>query len=103
MAYVTLRLGDTERGLSEQDARFVAEQLRKRRGASHPLAHELADRIEDATEASTFAAPVHELELDETEKHELSELLDALDLDVQLTREVRALQRALRDERWPGE
>ena len=103
MAYVRVRFGDIERGLSEQDARFVAEQLRKRRAALHPPARELATRIEQQAEAPTFAAAVREVELDETEQAELVEVLDALDLEAQLTGQVRSLQRALRGERWPGE
>jgi hypothetical protein len=37
------------------------------------------------------------------EKVELVEVLDALELDAQLTRQVQSLRRALRGERWPGE
>lgn len=71
MAYVKVRFGDVERGLNEQDARFVAEQLRKRRGVLHPPARELAERIGQEAEASTFAGATREVELDETEKAEL--------------------------------
>jgi hypothetical protein len=103
MAFVNVRFNDVERGLSEQDARFVAEQLRIRRGGLHSVALELAERIEQQAEASTFAAPDRDVELDEMEKSELIEVLDALELDVQLTRQVQSLRRALRGERLPRE
>jgi hypothetical protein len=103
MAFVNVRFNDVERGLSEEDARFVAEQLRIRRGAVHSVARELAERIEREAEAPTFAAPGREVELDEVEKGELVEVLDELELDAQLTGHVRSLRTALRGERWPGE
>jgi hypothetical protein len=103
MAFVNVRFNDVERGLSEADARFVAEQLRIRRGEHHSVALELAERIERQAEAPTFAAPERDVELDEKEKVELVEALDALELDAQLTGHVQSLRRALRGERWPGE
>jgi hypothetical protein len=103
MALVRVRFNDVERGLGEEDARFVAEQLRTRRGGLHPVALALAERIEQQAEAPTFAAPERDVELDEMEKVELVEVLDALELDAQLTRQVQSLRRALRGERWPGE
>jgi hypothetical protein len=102
MAFVNVRFNDVERGLSEEDARFVAEQLRIR-GERHPVALELAERIEQEAEASTFSAPGRDVELDETEKDELIEALDALELDAALTGHVRSLRSALQGERWPGE
>ena len=102
MAFVSIRFGDIERGLSEEDARFVAEQLRTRRGGAHSIASDLAERLELQAEAGTFAAPALDVELDVSEKNELMEVLDAPDLDAQLTESVRALRRALRGER-PGE
>jgi hypothetical protein len=103
MAFVNVRFNDVERGLSEEDARFVAEQLRIRRGGLHSVARELAERIEQQAEAPTFTAPERDVELDEMEKVELVEVLDELELDAQLTGHVRALRSALRGERWPGE
>lgn len=98
MAFVNVRFDDVERGLSEEDARFVAEQLRIRRGATHSVALELAERIEQQAEAPIFAAPDRDVELDELEKAELIEVLDALELDAHLTEHVRSLRRALRAE-----
>lgn len=103
MAFVNIRFGDVERGLSEEDARFVAEQLRTRAPEPHTVASDLAERVELQAEAGTFAAPALDVELDQTERDELIKVLDALDLDAQLTENVRALQRALRGERRPGE
>ena len=103
MAFVNVRFDDVERGLSEEDARFVASQLRILRGGVQPVALELAERIEQQAEAPTFAAPERDVELDELEKTELADVLDALDLDAQLTGQVQALRRALHGERWPGE
>jgi hypothetical protein len=103
MAFVNIRFGDVERGLSEEDARFVAEQLRTSRSGHHSVASDLADRVELQAEAATFAAPALDVELDQTERDELIQVLDALDLEAQLTGNVRSLQRALRGERWPGE
>ena len=102
MASVNVRFGNVERGLSEDDARFVAEQLHTRRSGHHPVASDLAERLELQAEAGTFAAPALDVELDVSEKNELMEVLDAPDLDAQLTESVRALRRALRGER-PGE
>jgi hypothetical protein len=103
MAFVKVRFNDVERGLSEEDARFVAEQLRIRRGGLHSVALALAERIEQQAEAPTFAAPARDVELDEMEKVELVEVLDELELDAHLTGQVRSLRRALRGERWPDE
>ena len=101
MAFVNVRFNEVEHGLSEEDARFVAEQLRTRQGEHH-TARDLAQRFELQAEAGTFAAPALDVELDETEKDELIEVLDAIDLDAELTDNVRSLQRALRGERSPG-
>jgi hypothetical protein len=103
VAFVNIRFGDIERGLSEEDARFVANQLRARGSGSDTVASELAKRIEQQAEAGTFAAPALDLELDQSERDELIQVLDALDLDVQLMGHVRSLRSALRGERWPGE
>lgn len=103
MAFVNIRFDDIERGLNETDARFVADQLRIRRGDLHSVALALAERIEEQAEAATFAAPERDVELDETEKVELVEVLDALELDAQLTGHVQSLRRALSGERWAGE
>jgi hypothetical protein len=103
MAFVNVRINDVERGLSEEDARFLAEQLRIRRGGLHSVALQLAERIEQQAEAPTFAAPERDVELDEMEKVELVEVLDELELDVQLTGHVQSLRSALRGERWPVE
>jgi hypothetical protein len=103
MASVNVRFGNVERGLSEDDARWVAEQLHTRRSGHHTVASDLAERLELQAEAGTFAAPALDVELDESEKDELIEVLDALDLNAQLTGNVRSLHRALRGERWPGE
>ena len=84
MAFVNVRFNDVERGLSEADARFVAEQLRIRRGEHHSIARELAERIERQAEAPSFAAPERDVELDEKEKVELVEALDALELSPKL-------------------
>jgi hypothetical protein len=90
MAFVRVRFNDVERGLGEEDARFVAEQLRTRRGGLHPVALALAERIEQQAEAPTFAAPERDVELDEMEKVELVEVLDALELAVDQTGSVTA-------------
>ena len=96
VAFVNVRFAGFEAALSEEDARFLAEQLEQRR-RDEPIACVLATRIEQRAEAATFAAPTQDVELDEAERGELVVVLDSLDLDVQLTEQVRALHRGLRE------
>ena len=102
MAFVTITFDDVERALSEEDARFLGEQLQTRR-APHSVAMKLADRIEQEARGGTFADPGHDLVVDEAERVELLEVTEAIDLDGQLTDEIRSLQMALLGERRPGE
>jgi hypothetical protein len=102
MAFVTITFDDVERALSEEDARFLGEQLQTRR-APHSVAMKLADRIEHEARGATFADPGHDVVVDAAEKVELLEVIEAIDLDGQLTGEIRSLQMALLGERRPGE
>jgi hypothetical protein len=102
MAFVTITFDDVERALSEEDARFLGEQLQTRR-APHSVAMKLADRIEQEARSGTFAEPGHDVVVDDAEKAELLEVIEAIDLDGQLTGEIRSLQMALLGERRPGE
>jgi hypothetical protein len=102
MTFVTITFDDVERALSEEDARFLGEQLQTRR-APHSVAMKLADRIEQEARGGTFADPGHDVVVDEAEKVELLEVIEAIDLDGQLTGEIRSLQMALLGERQPGQ
>jgi hypothetical protein len=102
MAFVKITFDGVERALSEEDARFLGEQLQTRR-APHSVALKLADRIEQEAHGGTFAEPGHDVVIDEAERVELLEVTEAIDLDGQLTGEIRSLQMALLGERRPGE
>jgi hypothetical protein len=80
MAFVTITFDGIERALSEEDARFLGEQLHTRR-APHSVAMKLADRIEQEARGGTFADPGHDVVVDEAERLELLEVTEAIDLD----------------------
>lgn len=74
MAFVSFRLPDRAYGLSEEEARFVAIQLRRKLNVP-TAAHILADKINAQADATYATGGSQDIELTPEEMQELFEVM----------------------------
>jgi len=100
VASVTFVFCGAARGVTEEQAVFLAEGLEGRYAAS-AVALRLAKRIREEAGANVQRLS-QDIDLEDMEKYELLRVLDQA-ADTNLGEELRALQAMLRGERRPGE
>lgn len=98
MAHVFFVFYGATRGVTEQQALFLADGLEGTYAAS-PVAQRLAKRIRERAAARR----ARDIELEDMEKYELLRFLDQVAFDRALETELLELQAMLRGERRPGE
>jgi hypothetical protein len=98
VAFVAFVYYGATRGVTEEQALFLADGLEGRYAAS-PVALRLAKRIREEAAARRG----RDIELEDMEKYELLRFLDQVAFDRMLEPELLELQAMLRGERRPGE
>jgi hypothetical protein len=98
VAFVAFVYYGATRGVTEEQALFLADGLEGRYAAS-PVALRLAKRIRE----EAAARRARDIELADMEKYELLRFLDQVAFDRMLETELLELQAMLRGERRPGE
>jgi hypothetical protein len=101
VAFVAFVYYGATRGVTEQQALFLADGLEGRYAAS-PVAQRLAERIREEAGAN-FQRPSQDIDLEDMEKYELLRVIDQAAFDRMLDTELLELQAMLRGKRRPGE
>jgi hypothetical protein len=101
VAFVAFVYYGATRGVTEQQALFLADGLEGRYAAS-PVALRLAKRIRKEAGAN-FQRPSQDIDLEDMEKYELLRFLDQVAFDQVLETELLDLQAMLRGQRGPEE
>jgi hypothetical protein len=101
VAFVAFVYYGATRGVTEQQALFLADGLEGRYAAS-PVALRLAKRIREEAGAN-FKRPSQDIDLEDMEKYELLRFLDQVAFDRMLETELLELQAMLRGQRRPEE
>jgi hypothetical protein len=89
------------RGVTEGQARYLADELDGRYAAS-PVALRLAKRIREEAGAG-LQRPSQDVDLADMDRYELLRTLDQADLEKEVDEQLRALRLMLQAERLPGE